>query len=239
MCILVKILIRFFLQTWKMEQVRGFCVCGKKADLACGRCTATKYCGKECQKEDWQFHKQHCDLDKKKELIEIYNVMNAPEIEQFLRAICYHSSLAKEEVLNCCITRKESTYNIKLEIDKKGSHTVYHPTHNNILVRLVDKSEYKKTLKSFVMSTNMENDPFMFDSFRLLTTDKLITLPRDVCKGPHIFSGFTAYRCADYAERANNRVMFDLRINRSTLCIENIEMNKRANPNFDNVRIQF
>lgn len=37
--------------------------CGKRdVTPACGKCGVTYYCSKECQKADWAFHKQVCDM---------------------------------------------------------------------------------------------------------------------------------------------------------------------------------
>jgi hypothetical protein len=34
--------------------------CGKKAIGYCGKCEKIYYCSKECQKEQWKFHKGEC-----------------------------------------------------------------------------------------------------------------------------------------------------------------------------------
>ncbi|KAK5730044.1 hypothetical protein LTR17_011448 [Elasticomyces elasticus] len=42
------------------------CICGAQPKvsggtlLCCGRCRQVRYCGKECQAKDWEFHKQAC-----------------------------------------------------------------------------------------------------------------------------------------------------------------------------------
>ena len=34
--------------------------CDKAGTLRCGRCKKGKYCSKECQREDWKYHKANC-----------------------------------------------------------------------------------------------------------------------------------------------------------------------------------
>lgn len=51
------------LQTW-LEQMRATCgSCGaalSKTPASCGRCKQVRYCGKECQTNDWKRHKAGC-----------------------------------------------------------------------------------------------------------------------------------------------------------------------------------
>mmetsp|Transcript_23290 Transcript_23290/g.43785 ORF Transcript_23290/g.43785 Transcript_23290/m.43785 type:complete len:190 (-) Transcript_23290:146-715(-) len=54
------------IQVPKEEQPRvecGNCACGIPLgeQLRCGRCTKAMYCSRDCQKEDWKFHRRVCN----------------------------------------------------------------------------------------------------------------------------------------------------------------------------------
>mmetsp|Transcript_34974 Transcript_34974/g.71362 ORF Transcript_34974/g.71362 Transcript_34974/m.71362 type:complete len:367 (-) Transcript_34974:105-1205(-) len=40
----------------------GVCGVEKESLLRCGKCATVRYCGKECQKQDWKRHKAECEL---------------------------------------------------------------------------------------------------------------------------------------------------------------------------------
>ena len=43
------------------EKIRQKCVvCGNEGIFICGRCQYVKYCSRDCQLEDWHYHKTLC-----------------------------------------------------------------------------------------------------------------------------------------------------------------------------------
>lgn len=44
--------------TWKQQRLCAGC--GGASTFACGRCESARYCGRECQREEWNVHKPAC-----------------------------------------------------------------------------------------------------------------------------------------------------------------------------------
>lgn len=58
--------------------------CGKRGDFQrCGRCKMVRYCGKECQSDDWKRHKTDCHLN------------NLPEMPMNMETILRSGAAAK------------------------------------------------------------------------------------------------------------------------------------------------
>jgi hypothetical protein len=46
----------------KMETKKCCCVCGGNGNSCCAKCHGPIYCGKECQRKDWENHKPKCGI---------------------------------------------------------------------------------------------------------------------------------------------------------------------------------
>jgi hypothetical protein len=109
--------------------------CGKIANKWCSKCKNVKYCGVDCQKLNWGFHKQNCIPIR---LIATENFIALNAFSCFISMVCHHINLKRNEVLFCHAYKAEKNYNICVVVQEKPNNISYHPTYHTSFVKLYE-----------------------------------------------------------------------------------------------------